>query len=52
LLVLALFLAEQLTGGQRVGLAERVVAGAQALWPLAVVLSVRSTGQYRGAMPV
>jgi hypothetical membrane protein len=41
LLLLALFFAEQLTGGQRVGLAERVAAGAQALWPLAVVLSLR-----------
>jgi len=28
-------------GGDRVGLAERVAAGAQAVWPLAVVLSAR-----------
>jgi hypothetical membrane protein len=27
--------------GQRIGLTERLVAGAQALWPLVVVLSVR-----------
>ncbi len=31
----------ELKGGQRVGLAERVAAGAQALWPLAVVAAVR-----------
>lgn len=43
LLILALFFAEQLVGGQRVGLAERVAAGAQALWPLAVVVSMRPT---------
>jgi hypothetical membrane protein len=41
LLALAWFLAEQIVNGQRVGLAERVAAGAQAVWPLAVVLSVR-----------
>ena len=41
LLLLAWFFVEQLVGGQRVGLAERVAAGAQALWPLAVVVSVR-----------
>ncbi len=29
-------------GGPRVGLAERVAAGAQACWPLAVVMSVRA----------
>jgi hypothetical membrane protein len=45
LLLLTLFLAEQLMNGQRVGLAERVAAGAQALWPLAVVLSVRRSSQ-------
>jgi hypothetical membrane protein len=41
LLALAWFFAEMRTGGQRVGLAERVAAGSQALWPLAVVLSAR-----------
>ena len=41
LMALALFVAEQFVSGQRVGLAERVAAGAQALWPLAVVLSAR-----------
>ncbi|HEX7463010.1 MAG TPA: DUF998 domain-containing protein [Dermatophilaceae bacterium] len=41
LLTLAWFFTELLMGGQRVGLAERVAAGAQAVWPLAVVLSVR-----------
>jgi len=41
LLLLAWFFVEQLVGGQRVGLAERFAAGAQALWPLAVVVSVR-----------
>jgi hypothetical membrane protein len=32
---------EYLGGGQRIGLAERVLAGAQSLWPLAAVLLVR-----------
>jgi hypothetical protein len=41
LLTLAWFFAELGLSGQRVGLAERVAAGAQALWPLVVVLSVR-----------
>ena len=41
LLTLGWFFGEQLLSGQRVGLAERVAAGAQALWPLAVVLSAR-----------
>jgi hypothetical membrane protein len=41
ILTLAWFFGELLLGGQRVGLAERVAAGTQALWPLAVVLSVR-----------
>lgn len=45
LLTLAWFFAEQIGGGQSVGLAERVAAGAQALWPLAVVLSARQTSQ-------
>ena len=41
LLALAWFFAEQRVSGPSVGLAERVAAGAQAMWPLAVVLSVR-----------
>lgn len=41
LLTLGWFFGEQLLSSQRVGLAERVAAGAQALWPLAVVLSAR-----------
>jgi hypothetical membrane protein len=32
---------ELIGGGQQVGLAERVLAGAEALWPLAVVLACR-----------
>lgn len=37
----------ELRGGQRVGLAERVAAGAQSLWPLAVVAAVRpGTGKF------
>lgn len=35
------FTGELYGGGQRVGAAERVAAGAQALWPLAVVLAAR-----------
>lgn len=35
------FAVELSSGGGRVGLSERVAAGAQALWPLAVVLSCR-----------
>lgn len=34
-------------GGPRSGLAERVVAGAQVLWPLAVVLALRARGRTR-----
>jgi len=41
LLTLTWFFAELALGGQMVGLAERVAAGAQAIWPLVVVLSVR-----------
>jgi len=41
LLTLGWFFAELFLGGEHVGLAERVAAAAQALWPLAVVLSVR-----------
>jgi len=32
-------------GGDRVGLAERAAAGAQALWPIVVVLSARPAGR-------
>ena len=39
--LLAWFGAELITGGRQVGLAERVLAGAQAAWPLAVVLACR-----------
>jgi hypothetical membrane protein len=50
LLTVAWFFTELLVGGQRVGLAERVAAGAQAVWPLAVVLSVRRV--QLGTVPV
>jgi len=43
LLTLAWFFAELLMGGPRVGLAERVAAGAQAAWPLLVVVWSRRT---------
>lgn len=43
LLMLAWFFVELLDGGAKVGLAERVAAGGQALWPLVVVLSLRAT---------
>jgi hypothetical protein len=36
------FVVELATGGRAVGLAERVAAGAQAVWPLLAVLSARS----------
>ena len=52
LLPVAWFFAELLMGGQRVGLAERVAAGAQALWPLAVVLSLRQVQPKLGTVPV
>lgn len=53
-LVLAVlwFFAELLAGSQRVGLAERVAAGAQAVWPLAVVLSLRRLPTNLGTVPV
>ncbi len=38
---LLVWLATQLGGGSVLGLSERVVAGAQALWPLAVVVACR-----------
>jgi hypothetical membrane protein len=39
--LLVWFGAELIGGGRQVGLAERVLAGAQAVWPLAVVLACR-----------
>ncbi len=48
LLAVTWFFAELLAGSQRVGLAERVAAGAQAVWPLAVVLSLRRTRPHLG----
>jgi len=43
LALMAWFVAELITAAGQVGLAERVVGTAQALWPLAVVLSCRRT---------
>jgi hypothetical membrane protein len=51
LLGLVVWFAAEIHGGQR-GLAERAAAGAQALWPLAVVLTTRRTpgpDEWRGA---
>lgn len=42
LLALLAWLTRELDGGDRIGLSERVVAGAEALWPLAVVLTLRA----------
>jgi hypothetical protein len=39
--LLAWFTAELYGEGARIGLAERSLAGAEALWPLAVVLAAR-----------
>jgi hypothetical membrane protein len=47
--LLVWFGAELIGGGRQVGLAERVLAGAQAAWPLAVVLSCRRS-QLRARM--
>ena len=52
LLLLAWFFVEQLSGGALVGLSERVAAGTQAVWPLAVVLSARSLQQDQGKVRV
>jgi hypothetical membrane protein len=41
LILLAWFLAELINGAGQVGLAERLVGAAQAVWPFAVVLSCR-----------
>ena len=43
LLAVGWFFTELLVGGDSVGLAERVAAGAQAAWPLVVALSLRKT---------
>jgi hypothetical membrane protein len=40
--LLVWFGAELIGGGRQVGLAERVLAGAEAVWPLAVVLACRA----------
>ena len=45
LLGLVGWFALELTGGTRVGTAERVAAAAQAAWPLAVVLGLRARGR-------
>jgi hypothetical protein len=45
LILLGWFVAELVGGGGQVGLAERVVGAAQALWLLAVVLSCRASRQ-------
>ena len=42
IILVAWFVAELATGAGQVGLAERVVGAAQAIWPLVVVLSCRS----------
>jgi hypothetical protein len=48
LVLLVWFGVELIGGGRQVGLAERVLAGAQAVWPLAVVLTcVRGRGASR-----
>jgi hypothetical protein len=39
LVLIAWFGAELISGGRQIGLAERVLALAQAAWPLAVVLT-------------
>ena len=49
-----IFGAELIGGGRQVGLAERVLAGAQVAWPLAVVLARRrsqSRARMRRARP-
>jgi hypothetical protein len=54
LALLAWFGAELITGGGQAGLAERIFGAAQALWPLAVVVSCRraaATGTRPGPIP-
>ncbi len=48
LILLTWFVAELVTGAGQAGLAERVVGAAQALWPLAVVLSANMGIARRG----
>lgn len=50
LLGLVVWFAAELHGGER-GLAERAAAGAQALWPLAVVITTRRALARRGSAP-
>jgi hypothetical membrane protein len=50
LMFLAWFFVEHLVSGQRIGLAERVAAGSQALWPLAVVVSARRSQPNRSQL--
>jgi 8-oxo-dGTP pyrophosphatase MutT (NUDIX family)/hypothetical membrane protein len=45
--LLAWFGAELIGAGHQVGLAERALAGIQALWPLAVVLTCTGSGRFR-----
>jgi hypothetical membrane protein len=47
LALVAWFGAELVAGAGQTGLAERIAGGAEALWPLAVVLSCRQRGRYR-----
>jgi hypothetical membrane protein len=52
--LLAWFGTELIGGGRQVGLAERVLAGVEAVWPLAVVLACRwsrSRSRMRGKSP-
>jgi hypothetical protein len=51
LLALAWFFSEQISNGHRVGLAERVAAGTQAVWPLAVVLAARRSQPHMSTAP-
>jgi hypothetical membrane protein len=50
-LLLAWFAAEVVTGAGHAGLAERVLAVAQAVWPLTVVLSCRRPARAASAQP-
>jgi Protein of unknown function (DUF998) len=50
LLLLGWFLVELIYGGGQVGLAERILGVAQALWPLLVVLSCRQSHARAGAL--
>jgi hypothetical membrane protein len=49
LLALVCWLGVELGRDERVGLVERVAAGAQALWPLVVVVALRRARQARGS---